>query len=74
MPQEQYGAVKVRVELLDQNSRVVAEKTVTGSHAFRLATAPGSYVLRSNQPGTAARAVKLADGQRKTVNLYSTCS
>ena len=72
MPQGRYKAIKVRVQLL-KNSRVVAEQTVTGSHTFRFAAPPGSYVVRSNQSATTPTTVTVTDGQRKTVNLYSAC-
>ena len=72
MPQAKLDAIPVRVQLL-KNSRVVAEQTVTGGHTFHFAAPPGSYVVRSNQSATTPSIVIVADGQRKTVNLYSAC-
>ena len=72
LTQAKLEAIPVRVQLL-HNSRVVAEQTVTGSHTFHLAAPPGSYVVRSDQSATTPITVTVADGQRRTVNLYSAC-
>jgi hypothetical protein len=73
LPQAQYEAIPVRVQLIKQ-SRAVATQTVTGSHTFRFVTSPGEYVVRSNQSATSPAQVKITPGATTTVNLYSACS
>jgi hypothetical protein len=69
---DQYEAVPVHVQLLKDN-RVVAVQTVTGSHTFRFAAAPGEYVVRSNQSATSPHHFKVTPGSSTTVNIYSAC-
>ena len=70
--QQGVRAVKVRV-VLTERERVVKVQTVTGSHTYHFAVAPGTYVVRSNQGGTTPTPVKVTAGQNRTVNLYSVC-
>ncbi len=65
-------AIKVRVQLV-KGTRVVEVQTVTGSHIYHFAVSPGTYVVRSDQGGTAPSTVTVTKGQKLTANLRSIC-
>jgi hypothetical protein len=63
---------KVRVQL-SGDERLIASQTVTGSHVYRLAAPPGTYMVSSDQGGTTPQFVTVSKGKTRKVNLISVC-
>jgi hypothetical protein len=64
--------IKVRVQL-SGDQRLVATQTVTGSHVYRLAAPPGTYMVSSDQGGTTPQFVTVSKGKTRRADLNSAC-
>lgn len=70
--QRAQAATPVRVQLVE-SGKVVKAETVTGSHTYRFAVPPGTYVVKSDPGGTTPKTITITAGQRRTVDLLSIC-
>ncbi len=70
--QQTQEATPVRIELI-HGSKVVRMDTVRGSHNYRFAVPPGTYLVESDQGGTTPKTITVAADQRRTVDLLSIC-
>jgi hypothetical protein len=68
-----YEAIAVRVTISD-DSQLVASESVRGSHAYRIAVAPGRYVVSSNAVlPRRRRSVRVKAGEVVVANLWADC-